>query len=120
MRDPKRILSDLLSYFNIMLGNEKHNKGFEITNVQFQKAAKKYKKQGYSLDTTGLSLGGALATHVSQSNPNQVHEDLSFSRGSGFAEPFRKGHELLGTTLVQRQEGGHIANSFHVNINILI
>ena len=79
MRDPKRIWSDLKSDFNIMLGREKHDKRFKNANSQFQKAAEKYKKQGYTLDTTGHSLGGALATHVNRSNPNQVQENLSFS-----------------------------------------
>ena len=86
MRDPKRIWSD----FNIMIGREKHDKRFKNANSQFQKAADKYKKQGYTMDTTGHSLGGALATHVNRSSPNQVQENLSFSCGSGFAEPFRK------------------------------
>ena len=53
-------------------------------NTQFQKVVDKYKKQGYALDIT------ALATHVNVSNPNQVRENLSFSRRSGFAEPFRQ------------------------------
>ena len=86
MHDPKRVWSD----FNIMLGREKYDKWFKNANVQFQHAADKYKKQGYTLDTTGHSLGGALATHVNRSNPNKVRENLSFSRGSGFTEPFNK------------------------------
>ena len=89
MRDPKRIWKDLKSDFNIMLGREKKDKRFQEANQQFHKVADKYKKQGYTVDTTGHSLGGALATHVNRSNPNQVKENLSFSRGAGFAEPFR-------------------------------
>ena len=90
MHDPKRIWSDLRSDFNIMLGQEKNDKRFQNANAQFELAAEKYKKQGYTLDTTGHSLGGSLATHVNRSNPNQVRENLSFSRGAGFVEPFRK------------------------------
>ena len=117
MRDPKRIWSDLKSDFNIALGREKYDKRFKNANAQFQK--EKYKKQGYTLDTTGHSLGGALATHVNRSNPNQVRENLSFSRGAGFAEPFRKrpkntwdfSHkrdiDSLGAHLSQDERGGH-------------
>ena len=119
MRDPKRIWSDLKSDFNIMLGHEKHDKHFKNANIQFQKAAEKYKKQGYTLDTMGHSLGGALATHVNHCNPNQVRENLSFSRGSGFAEPFHKrprntwdySHKRdilsLGARLSKDERGGH-------------
>ena len=87
MRDPKRIWSDLKSDFSIMLGREKYEQHFKNASSQFQQADK-YKKQGHTLDTTGHSLSSALATHLNWSNPNQVHENLSFSRGSGFAEPF--------------------------------
>ena len=57
--------------------------------IEFQEAVDKYKKQGSTLDTMGHSLGGALATHMNRSNPKQVHENLSFSLGAGFAESFR-------------------------------
>ena len=72
MRDPQRIWNDLKSDFNIMLGREKTDKRFKNANVQFQQAADKYKKQGYTLDMTGHLLGGALATHVNRSNLHQV------------------------------------------------
>ena len=72
MRDPKRIWCDSKSHFNTMLGREKHDKRFKNANTQFQKAAEKYKKQGYTLDTMGHSLGSALATHVNCSNPSKT------------------------------------------------
>ena len=90
MKDKDRIWSDLKSDFNIMLGREKVDKRFQNANKQFEEAMHKYKKKGYTLDTTGHSLGGALATHVNRSNPHEVRENLSFSRGAGFLEPFRK------------------------------
>ena len=52
-----------------MLGCEKHDKRLKNDSIQFQQAAEKYKKQGYTLDTTGNSLVGALATHVNRSFP---------------------------------------------------
>ena len=63
MRDPKRVWSDLKSDFNIMLGREKTVKASKKANIQFRQAAEKYNKQRYTLDKTGHSLSGALATH---------------------------------------------------------
>ena len=71
------------------------------------------------MDTKGLSLGVALATHVNHSNHNEVQENLSCSCGTGFAEPFCKqpkntwdfSHKRdivsLGARLSQDERGGH-------------
>ena len=90
MCDPKRFWRVLKSDFNIMLRCEKHNKGVKNANTQFQQAADKYKKQRYTLDTTEHLLGGALASHVHRSSPNQMWENVSFICASGFSKPFFK------------------------------
>ena len=59
------------------------NKWFKEVNVQLKQAAKK-------LDTTGHSIGGALATHLNWSYPNQVKGYLSVSWASSCSEPFHK------------------------------
>lgn len=90
MRDPKRIFKDLKSDFNIAIGKEKNDRRFKEAEREFKKIAHKYKSMGYSLDTTGHSLGGQLATHVNKAHKGEVDENLSFSRGTGIMEPFRK------------------------------
>ena len=122
LRDPKRILKDLKSDFNILTGREKKDKRFQEALAEFQGIHNHYKNQGYTIDTTGHSLGGALATHVNRANQDKVDENLSFSRGSGILEPFRKrpkntydySHKKdlisLGARLSKDEEGGQERN----------
>jgi len=88
-RDTSSILTDVRSDYHILLGNEGKDSRFKRATKQFKGVLDKYQHQGYSFDTTGHSLGGALATHVTKKFPKKVHENLSYSRGSGLLEPFR-------------------------------
>jgi hypothetical protein len=90
LRDPKRFFKDLKSDFNIAIGKESKDKRFKEAEREFKKISHKYKGMGYSLDTTGHSLGGQIANHVNKTHKGEVEENLSFSRGSGIMEPFRK------------------------------
>ena len=88
-RDTSSILKDVRSDYHILIGNEGKDSRFKRATKQFKSAMNKYEHQGYSFDTTGHSLGGSLATHVTKKFPKRVHENLSYSRGSGLLEPFR-------------------------------
>ena len=88
-RDRFSILGDVRSDYNILIGKEGRDRRFKRATTQFKGVVDKYQHQGYSFDTTGHSLGGALATHVTKKFPNRVSENLSYSRGSGVLEPFR-------------------------------
>ena len=56
--------------------------GYPLTHSFSEKYFnEKFKKEGYSLDTTGHSLSGALATYVERRFPKRVDENLSYSRG---------------------------------------
>jgi hypothetical protein len=90
LKDPKRALKDIKSDFHILTGRENKDKRFKQATKDFSKIDNKYKSQGYSVDTTGHSLGGQLATHVNKQHKGKVSENLSFSRGAGVFEPFRK------------------------------
>ena len=83
------LLGDVRSDYNILMGTEARDPRFKHAVKQFKAALNKYQPQGYSLDTTGHSLGGSLATYVAKKLPNQVSENLSYDRGSGLKEPFR-------------------------------
>lgn len=122
-KDPKTILRDLKSDWNILRGNEKNDPRFKEAVKDFSKIQDKYKSQGYSIDTTGHSLGGQIATHVNKQHKGEVDENLSFSRGSGVFEPFRQrpsntydfSHDRdiisLGARM-SKDEGGGRNNSF--------
>ena len=88
-RDRFSILGDIRSDYNILIGKEGRDRRFKRATTQFKGVVDKYQHQGYSFDTTGHSLGGALATHVTKKFPNRVSENLNYSRGSGLLEPFR-------------------------------
>ena len=83
MRDRYGILKDVRSDYHILVGSENRDPRFKGALKQFKQASQKYKQEGYSLDTTGHSLGGSLATYVEKKFPKQVNENLSYSRGSG-------------------------------------
>ena len=90
MRDPKRIWSDLRSDFNIMLGREKNDKRFQNANVQFQQAAEKYKKQGYTIDTywAFLSYRGSSRDSCEQVQPQSSARKLKFQSRCRFCRTF--------------------------------
>lgn len=88
-KDLGTLFKDIRSDWNIVKGNEDNDPRFKQAVREFKKINSKYKNMGYSIDTTGHSLGGQLATHVNKKYKGQVNENLSFSRGSGLFEPFR-------------------------------
>ena len=88
-RSPSTLFGDLRSDYSILMGREGKDSRFKQAVKQFKAVMHKYQNQGYSLDTTGHSLGGSLATYVTKKLPNQVTENLSYDRGSGLKEPFR-------------------------------
>ena len=71
------------------MGHEKHDRQFKQANHHFKGVLDKY-GDGYTIDTTGHSLGGQLAKHVNDSHKGRVHRNVAFSRGSGLLEPFRR------------------------------
>lgn len=88
LNDKKRRFKDLRSDLAIATGFESMDPRFRQANRLFKKVRNKYRD--YTIDTTGHSLGGQLATYVTRKNKNDVNENVSFSRGSGIAEPFRR------------------------------
>ena len=88
MRDKKTRLKDLVSDAAIAFGMEKHDKRFKQADDHFKKVSEKYKD--YSIDTTGHSLGGQLSKYVNDKNKGKVEKNITFSRGTGLLEPFRK------------------------------
>jgi hypothetical protein len=78
---------DVKSDLAIMTGFEKHDSRFRQANRHFSQVKDKYKD--FKLDTTGHSLGGQLAKYVNDKNKGAVDTNVSFSRGTGFLEPFR-------------------------------
>ena len=90
------------SDYNILIGKEGRDCCFKRATTQFKGVVDKYQHQGYSFDTTGHSLGGALATQVTKKFPNLVSENLNYSRGSGLLEPFRTRPQNTWTTVMQK------------------
>jgi hypothetical protein len=78
---------DIGSDVAIATGYEDYNPRFKGSLKKFDEVYAKY-GNSYTYDTTGHSLGGQLATYVDRNRDN-VHENLSFSRGSGVGELFR-------------------------------
>ena len=117
----KKGVKDIISDLAIMTGTEKFNRRFKQAERQFEKAERKY--PGYKINTTGHSLGGQLATYLARTKGNKVAENVSFSRGSGFAEPFRRrpsqttdishGGDLisLGARLSRGKRGSSVVDS---------
>ena len=56
-RDRLGILGDVHNDYHILTRTEKRDPRFRVATKQFGAAAGKYKKEGYSLDTTGHRLG---------------------------------------------------------------
>jgi hypothetical protein len=119
LRDGHTLLKDLHSDLNIAVGQESQDPRFQQAVKEFERIYKYYHAVGYSVDTTGHSLGGSLATYVNKRKKGKVDENLSFSRGSGVMEPFRKrptntydySHQndliSLGARLSRDQDGSH-------------
>jgi len=77
-RDRFSVLGDLRSDYNILIGKEGRDRRFKRATKQFKSVIDKYQQQGYTFDTTGHSLGGALATPVTKKFPNRVSENLNY------------------------------------------
>lgn len=90
LNDKKTRFKDIISDFNIFKGSEKKDRRFKEALRDFDRVHQKYQPKGFTVDTTGHSLGGQLATHVNRERSGLVSENLSFSRGTGLREPFRK------------------------------
>ena len=46
--------------------------------------------KGYNIETTGHSLGGAIAEYINTNNQNRVKNSVTFSRGSGPMDLLKK------------------------------
>ena len=68
------------------LGNEETRR-FKQANHHLKGVGQVW--DGYTIDTTGHSLGGQLAKHVYDSHKGCVHRNVTFSQGYGLLEPFR-------------------------------
>mmetsp|Transcript_8711 Transcript_8711/g.11476 ORF Transcript_8711/g.11476 Transcript_8711/m.11476 type:complete len:229 (+) Transcript_8711:908-1594(+) len=88
LTDGARGAKDVVSDLAIMTGMEKYDKRFKQALKAFDRVRSKY--PGYRIDTTGHSLGGQLATYVTRERSDDVTKNISFSRGTGFLEPFRE------------------------------
>ena len=71
MRDRYGILKDVRSDYHILVGSENRDPRFKGALKQFKQASQKYKQEGYSLDTTGHSLGGRLPRTWREKFPNR-------------------------------------------------
>jgi len=81
-------MKDIKSDLAILTGREKKDKRFKDSVKVMDRVKKRY--PGYKFGTTGHSLGGQLATHVTRKRSKDVKRNISFSRGAGLKEPFRK------------------------------
>lgn len=86
----KSRMKDLLSDWAITTGTEKKNRRFQQSAHHFNDVLNKYEKDGYTFNTTGHSLGGQIAKHVNDKYRGKVKDNVVFSRGTGFLEPFRR------------------------------
>jgi Lipase (class 3) len=82
LKDKKTRFKDLISDANILLGKEKHDKRFRQARSEFQKLKDQYGNEGYDVDVTGHSLGGAIAKNVNELNQGKVDKAVMFNRGS--------------------------------------
>jgi hypothetical protein len=89
LNDRNHWMKDLASDFHILEGREGSDRRFRESLKQFDRIQRAYRTRGFTVDTTGHSLGGQIATYVNKQRPGAVGENLSFSRGSGVYEPFR-------------------------------
>lgn len=75
---------DLSADLAIAFGMEKYHPRFKRAKRETKKIEKE--NPGYKVTHTGHSLGGALAAHTSK----KKGESVTFNKGSGLAEMFRK------------------------------
>jgi len=80
-----KVMKDIGSDLAIATGTESFNPRFKGALKKFDQIYAKYGNE-YTIDTTGHSLGGQLATYVNRHRPGQVNENLSYARGSGVGE----------------------------------
>jgi hypothetical protein len=91
LKDSKSRWKDLKSDAALAFGLEKYDKRFQESNKHFKKVKEKY--PDYKLDLTGHSLGGQISKYVTDNNLEDVNSNITFSRGTGLLEPFRRKSE---------------------------
>jgi hypothetical protein len=77
--DFKTVGKDLRSDISIFLGKTRNDERFREATQKYDTIRSKY--DGYKIDLTGHSLGGALAKHVNDRRQD-VDQAVTFSRGS--------------------------------------
>jgi len=82
LADKTTRMKDLWSDAHILTGTQKYDKRFKQALSDYGSIKNKYAKEGYNVNVTGHSLGGAIARHVNKHNQGSVKEGVYFSRGS--------------------------------------
>lgn len=125
-----RFWKDIRSDWNIFKGSEDRDPRFKSALKECEKIRQKYSHLNDSFDMTGHSPGGQLATYMNKKKRGKVDKNLSFTRGTGLFEPFRKrpqnthdyshAHDLIsqGARLSRDESGGkHHSHVSHMHVN---